>query len=428
MVVVTNEESLEKSLYYDGPFAFAILDVDIKMPDPKMIAEKITSIIGDRPIIFLGTQINLNARVEDQAYQKNPASDILTKPINVLRFYEVINKAYLWAKDLDFAESLIDVNPDDYLSIRIRSFYLYNIFPHDVYMEVTPEKFIKVLRRNQPYTHSEILKYIKRGIRVFYLKKDDQLKFLEDSIQELMNIKLDYAQINEMICFHIESFAILQQYVRSFGVVASVQDFSEYVFTSIIKMFDYYLGDYKLILSRFPFRDGGLPEKSILVAYTCCALLKSLGWWADSTVRKMLLISQLHDVVLLDDDLIIVDDIHIDKFKNLSLEKQQLFLEHADKSAALANQFRRYPDCSFIIQQHHERADGSGFPNKLNALNITAFSCTFILAHCFATKLYVLGPHAISLDKIILELAENYDIGNFKEPLKNFTKYLKKSF
>jgi len=427
-VIVTNEESLEKSLYYDGPFAFAILDVDAKEPDPKLIAEKITSIIGDRPFIFVGSQINLNTRVEDKAFQKNPATDLLSKPINPLKFFEVINTAYLWAKDLDFAESLIDVNPDDYLSIRIRSFYLYNAFPHDVYMEITPEKFMKVIRRNQTYTHSEILKFIKRGIRVFYLKKDDQLNFLEDSIHELMNIKLDYAQMNELICFHIESFSILQQYIRSFGVVASVQDFSEYVFNTMLKMFDYYLGDYKLILSRFPFRDGGLPEKSILVAYTACALLKSLSWWADSTVRKMLLISMLHDVVLLDDDLIVMEDANNDKFNNLSLEKQQLFFEHPSKSAGLANQFRRYPDCSFVIEQHHEKADGSGMPNNLNALNITTFSCTFILAHSFATKLYIQGVDGFSLEKIISELAVSYDIGNFKEPLKHFSKYLKKSF
>jgi len=190
LVIVDNEQILEEKLSYDGPFAFAIIDVDSKSIEPKLLVDKISNIIGERPFIFVGSQANLSVRVDEIVYQKNPASNLLATPIAPMRFREVIEKAHLWAKELDFEESLVDVNRDDHINIKAKSFYLYDVFPHDVYMEVTSNKFIKVLKRNKPYTQAEVGKHIKRGVKFFYLKKEDQLKLLEDTSATLLATKL----------------------------------------------------------------------------------------------------------------------------------------------------------------------------------------------------------------------------------------------
>jgi hypothetical protein len=428
LVVVDNQQMLEEKLSYDGPFAFAIIDVDSKNVEPKNLVEKISNFIGDRPFVFIGSQGNLNARVDEAVYQKNPASDLLVKPIVPMRFRDVIEKAHLWAKELDFDESLIEVNREDYLNIKAKSFYLYDVFPHDVYMEVTSDKFIKVFRKNKPYTQAEVTKYIKRGIKFFYLKKEDQLKFLEDTSAMLLSTKHDPSRTVDSICYHVECFAILQQYIRSFGVVETVQKLADHVFTHISQMFDAHNGDFKTILSRFPFRDGGLPEKSVLVSYTCCAILKAMGWGSDSSLRKMLLVSLLHDVSLPDDDLIIIQNLHEDSFKKLSPELQQAFNEHVHKSAAFAEQFSGYPDCAFIIEQHHESPDGKGFPSGWSAIKLTTLSCIFILAHNISLKLLIMGASQNTLDKVLVVFNHAYNLGNFKDPIKYLGKYLKRSF
>ena len=428
LVVVENTILLEEKLSYDGPFAFAVIDVDSKNIDPKGLVEMISNFIGDRPFIFIGSQGNLNTRVDEIIYQKNPASDLMVKPIVPMRFRDVIEKAHLWAKELDFDESLIEVNVEDYMPIKIKVFYLYNEFPHDVYMEVTSSKYIKILKKNKPYHQAEIIKYIKKGVKYFYLKKEDQLKFLEDSVAALLSVQVEPNRISDCIAYQVECFAILQQYIRSFGVVESVQKLSDHVFQHISKLFDSHYGNFKLILSKFQFRDGGLPEKSILVSYLCCTLLKSMGWSSTSSVHRMLLVALVHDVTLPDDDMIGITNTHEDTFVHLKKDHQDIFLDHVHRSAAIVEQFSGYPDCAFIIEQHHESPDGRGFPHGWSAIKLTTLSCVFIIAHNMSIKLLLMGPTLQNLDKILTVFNHAYNLGSFKEPMKYLTKYMKKTF
>ena len=76
------------------------------------------------------------------------------------------------------------------------------------------------------------------------------------------------------------------------------------------------------------------------------------------------------------------------------------------------------PDVDVLVVQHHERPDGSGFPSKLFAHQISPLSALFIVAHDLVSFLYDEGSHE-SLKDFVLRYKEQYKIGNFKKILAN---------
>ena len=57
------------------------------------------------------------------------------------------------------------------------------------------------------------------------------------------------------------------------------------------------------------------------------------------------------------------------------------------------------PDVSVIIEQHHERPDGNGFPNGINFKRISVFSSIFIVAHDFVK--YVMNNKQVDVSRYV---------------------------
>lgn len=409
---------------YDGPFAFPIIDVDSKEIDTDKAVSLVFDFIGDRPLIFVGNKGNLNSRVDTEIFQRNDSSALIEKPVDPILFKEAVEKALNWAKELDFEEQLVEIDREEFLPMKIRNFYLYNSFPHDVYMEVTSTKFIKVLKKGTEYTEGEIHSYIKRGIKYFYLHKDDQLKFLENSIDHLISIEDTKVEPLEIINYQIECFSILQQYMKTFGVTESVQKLTDIVIENINSLFTQ-VGSLRNIIKKFPQNGIGVAEAGVMTSYVCIGILKSLGWSSISSVKKLAFASLIHDCMLPHDEMVKISHLGEEAFKLLSEEEKEEFMHHAELSGRLAEQFSGYPDTSFIIEQHHELPSGDGFPNGWSSIKLTTLSCVFILAHNFALKLLSIEITQSNINKICAVFYQAYNIGNFKEPAKVLVKQLR---
>ena len=102
----------------------------------------------------------------------------------------------------------------------------------------------------------------------------------------------------------------------------------------------------------------------------------------------------------------------------LSEEDQIDFANHPIDAAKIAQLFTQYPEVDFIIQNHHEMPDGTGFPAKISASKITQAAAIFSVANDLASLILLKGLSTKSLKLSLKQLGTKDNVVPFKEPFR----------
>ncbi len=423
MCASNGQEALE-FLSYEGPFGLIFIDVALKDEEPLELAENIIDNSGERPIIFVGEGSTLKARIKGDIYLESEVMDIFEKPFDIVRFKETIDKSLNWVKNEEFEQAVIEVERNDFMPIKIRNLYLFDQIPFDCFIELTRTKFIKAFGKDVPYSQSAIQDLAKRNIKLLYLKKDEHLKFLENSIKKIMlNLSRDLPK-KKMIESQISGALVLQQFVKEIGVNEQVIELADQIISTVHESSQEIL-NFAEFITNFPFVHRDLAERAILSFYLCEAMCKGLGWSSDLSRKKLGLASLVHDTHLEQEEMLRMSSFDHPDMELYKEEEQDKYREHPAKAAKVANFFSGYSDTEFIIEQHHELPDGSGFPSGLNSSRITTVSCVFIISHYFVNQISVSKMNSSSVVRIINEMKAPFNVGNFKDPMQILAKAFK---
>ncbi|MCR9203517.1 MAG: response regulator [Halobacteriovoraceae bacterium] len=140
----------------------------------------------------------------------------------------------------------------------------------------------------------------------------------------------------------------------------------------------------KSTLSNIKGSGGHIMMRRIgLIINIASGLSKELGWGSDKTLEKFVFAAYLHDIALGNDPryavITVIDDIESGEFTE---EEEKLLKYHPQGSVQLLSSLGIIPsDVSTIIEQHHEKANGTGFPVGLDYKRISTLSSVFIVAH-----------------------------------------------
>lgn len=418
------QEALEY-LTFEGPFAVVMIEASIKSDDPTQLCGQIIDVTGERPIVFIGMPAMIRDRVSHDLYNGHEINGILERPLEVEEFTEIIGKSLDWAKEEEFEASIEELDREELLPMKIRNFYLFNSIPYDVFLELTSVKYVKVISGGKPYTEADINALSRRNIRYLYLKKDEYLKFLEDSVAQL---QLKFAKkikpASDALQFQIKAAMVIQQYLRTVGVTESIIELCSKVIDSIGETYDS-APKFKQILQLFPFESKDFAEQAVLTAYFCEAISDGLEWKSDIVRKKLGLASLLMDCTLTNEELAKVRTLNDPDLENFSDEEQLQFRSHPKKAAELVANFQGFPETDFIIFEHHELPDGSGFPQKLNASRLTAISSLFIMSGNIVSRLTLMGLSPSSLREALANMRMDFNVGHFRDCLTAIEKKLK---
>lgn len=414
-------------LSYEGPFGIILIDTALKEDHPSELACKMVEISGERPIIFMGEHSLIKTRVDEKILLENEMFDLLVKPYDIETFKEVINSGLEWAREEEFEQSVEEFDRTELLPMKLRNFYLFDKIPYDTYLELTQTKFIKVISADKPYTQSMLQSYSKRSIRFLYLKKNEYLRFLEDSMIKIKKeLSLHNQPIKKVLATQVRAALVIHQYIRTVGVSENIIELSQMVIDKTGEVFHQTRG-IKKVLANFPRLRQDFAEHSILTMYFTESICEGLGWTSELTRKKLGLAALLQDSTLSNEDFLKIDNLESPTLQMFTEEEKIEFAEHPKKSAELALYFSRFPETDFIILQHHELPNGEGFPQRLNANKLTILSCVFALASQFVGKLVTSDDKSPSLlSEVFSYFKANYNTGNFKDPLAALEKMLKK--
>lgn len=309
---------------------------------------------------------------------------------------------------------------EEIFSVSIRDFMKYNRQGMDVYLKMSEEKFTKVFSKDQDVSKDDLVKYFEKGVTAIYLSRQDFRAFIDQLFVILAPKKLSDDELPPTSALAIK---YVHQAIQLLGVSQSD-----------ITMINEYVEEYYTFLKKqksiSSFMDSFLVNQdytiahALLTMYLTSALVLDLKWNSKATFKKVAYASFLHDAFIPTLELARISDLDSPEYKSLTNENQKLVREHPKMAAELINSLEAFfNDSAVIMQEHHEKPDGSGFPRGLTAVTISPLSCVFILAHNFIDQVFENGN--VRLEKIpntIDKMRKDYTKGNFKKPFESLLK------
>ena len=415
---------LLKHLAFDSTFRLMIIECESSEYDPVGVSREVMKFSGQCCFLFVGNRDVLAKTVMGRIDLGQPNYNVYEKPFVKAALHTTIQNI-LQENQENEVNPIIKVNPKNYFFIGIKNFYLFSEVPYDAFIELSSNRFVKAISKNEPYQQHVIKEFAARNIRNLFVERTNYICFLEESMEsagevmfrrEISPIKVFQVQVSSVILVH--------QYVNNIGVSKAVVKLVERIIGATkenITSFE----SFNDLLHMFPFEQKDVAEKSVLVLYICEMMIKSLRWNSEITRKQLGLASIVHDCFIGHDELVNMGKIDGPEYRKLSEELKEEFREHPQKAAMLAEQFLGFSNVEFIVEEHHELPNGKGFPSKKKINKISGVSSAFIMAVNFVNEMAIHGISDKSIEQTMSHFEKNYNLGFCKQIIKTFEGCLK---
>lgn len=327
------------------------------------------------------------------------------------------------------------INEEPYCRIDINFLSILDGINKDLFIKIGANKFIKIFNEDDTTNILDISKYKSKGIDYLYLKRETAY-WVINQIQSQINIFLKANNFRFVLRGASDSpeKRFEQKILRIDDEVHVDKEFKETIDKAVAKILasvrkeanvEQLLNNLKNNQADYAF----FTSKMNLVSYISCAIAKQLEWISKSTMDKLVYAAVLSDMTLAVKPQLLTITTMAEfeaKKESLSEEDRKIFLSHPKDAA---NLIKRYftnapPDTDSLAYQHHELADGSGFPQGLKAEKISPLAALFIVANDFS--FYYLIDDEPTMDDFLLRCQSKYDFVNFRKIIKALERIKKK--
>lgn len=306
--------------------------------------------------------------------------------------------------------------------VKTSYFLKFNKVDSDVFVKLPSGKFIRVIKGGNEISNELIENIQKKGENYLYQEQKDFEKLVTvifSSLKQKMNSP--QASKQEKINAQIQSIKQVQDTVRSMGISDDVIEFTDEIVASVQDVMKSSSNLSKLIKSMLKSKSAFFVRSSVL-NYVLGGIVREIGWDSVNTLKKLVYASVFCDFGFTEAHAELASIIGEKDPRWSTLKKTQIGIIRAHPSAgahALERSRLFLADELTIINQHHEKPDGSGFPRGLNYNTIPPLSAAFILAYDF-TQIMVLQTQTtndvVEPNAVLKFLGEDYAKANFNKP------------
>lgn len=384
------------------------------------LAEELIELVKfERPILVLETLEDNSENYKglreklgeqsDKADFFNPLSGTLTNDKIIDCVAEIMS-----AEELDTKEVIVPI--ENLKKVKADYLLKFSHTNYDIFLELSKGKTIQVATKANKDMKAVIEHYEKKDIHYFLLSPEDYEDFIEHTKELLKNTSDEVGQESEKIQVSFEkldlAFTVAQDQLKALNINRIHQDF---VNKSLESTLDQLRKSKDLFqkLKGLLQNDDYVVNHSVLNIYFASYLLSKLNWSSEQSLRQMTYACFYHDFEIRDNDLAKLN--HPNEID--SEEHQTIIKTHPEKAAQLIDQLPGLnQDAYKIVLDHHERPDGTGFPQGLQAASIPPMSCVFILSHEIVDFLIEKKFQTQYLASKFQEMEEIWNKGNFKRP------------
>ena len=360
-----------------------------------------------------------------ELFENEEELPFITKPFTKEELLDSIKK---------FIKSKIELLSEGYSPISTDRFLIFKVIPVQAFMKMPGlSKFLPVFNKGDTSPQDIVVKYMKKGIKYLYIKKEEYREFVEQSNKHIQK-KLeredsdkeeDKIKLEEKIFLQFHSIEGVHLGLRDLGLKEKTMELAD---RFIKTTFNNLKNSPKVsaILGKLLVKKNYLYQLGVITSYLSVAVLEKTEWSHLENCEKLVTASICQDMALRNENYAKIVSVNDSSYQNMSFEEKKEILNHPQKSSELIEELNGFsPDIVDIIKNHHERPDGNGFPRNLDSTNIKPLCCIFIIAHYFSHRLLTEPLNAETLGSINKELKEGFSKGNFERPYEAFVQSFK---
>lgn len=307
-----------------------------------------------------------------------------------------------------------------YCRVNLNFFYSTKEVFCDVYLQINGDKYVKVFNRYDTVDFMDLKKYDKRNIKYLYVRERDFsliTKKLVESLRPLHGTEggaLELVQNDNLnMVFSIQLQETVSETIQKIGLNPEAVEMTSIAVNSTMSLVEKDKGIYE-VLQRSIKGENYASEHSFLLSYVACAILKETELYDDENTMILTLAAFFHDVTVKEPETAKIQSVHEYRYKQLGLVEQQSYVKHPREARSLVEQIEGVPEEVFtVIENHHERYDGSGFPQGLDFRRLSPLSSIFNVAHEICLYIYDSGQDPENIKSIIRSMLKDYTEGNY---------------
>jgi response regulator RpfG family c-di-GMP phosphodiesterase len=238
----------------------------------------------------------------------------------------------------------------------------------DVYIRLRSGRYLKLLHAGDSFSAGRLQSYIRKGVKYFYLRKRaqvDYLKFCDVLTNKLIK--------NSSISNHVKTSQVLNlgEETMNFMKQSSVDEESQKFALNFVGKMHELIKSHNLM--QYPeiktlMNDVMLYEHGVATVLVASLLVKPFGINSERFYRMVGMSAFFHDIGLTKLDPFLRDE----NEDQMNTEQRAIYLRHPLIGAKILGRIR-FIEMPVVqaVEQHHERRNANGFPNRISAGSIS---------------------------------------------------------
>jgi response regulator RpfG family c-di-GMP phosphodiesterase len=325
----------------------------------------------------------------------------------------------------------VEFQDKEYLEIKVQAIAEYGSgYDFDVYLRLSSGKMIKIGNKKENKEEA-ILRFQNKNVKFVYLLEEDYKFFVNSVKVELLNQiqkfqdlgeDVDQDRIKEMEAERLQKLqtghTVLKTLFNSGVVDEESQDIARAITVGTMAVISKTGG--KKLFKEFRENCSGEYMRAVITSYIVCCMIDKFSWESDQIKEKMVLAALLCDITLKQEDFTVLDK-HYESRNNEDLPNN--IFKHPLDAAQLLGKTTRFisKETLIVIEEHHERPSGKGFPRGLEHNKINLLSAIYIVAYDFTSRMYnedfTEEQKDDRMENIINNMTEMYFQGNYKKAM-----------
>ncbi|MDD4976417.1 MAG: HD domain-containing protein [Bacteriovorax sp.] len=322
-------------------------------------------------LVTSDVDIITNKKISGDAYE------ILVKPFPIAELDRVLIKIFPTllgtAEQKESQQCFMEISFEEFLSgtKALTSLYL----------KLSFRKYVKIINKGELVERDLIEKYKRKGIKSIYVESEEYDSYLELGLKasEVIKNRTDLsAEQKTKFFIHVSDIFQEKLYQRSFDE----NDFSQ-AQTLVLNTLEVAIKNKSIfdLLEMMKSNNNGLYTHCLAVSIYSVLLARRLDWSTDRTTAILAMGGLLHDIGQRN----IPEELRKRHHSTYSENELKIWENHTISGAELLTRIENIPKEVFqIAMQHHEYADGSGFPFGLTSVHIFPLAKIVGLIDCFA--------------------------------------------
>jgi putative nucleotidyltransferase with HDIG domain len=251
----------------------------------------------------------------------------------------------------------------------------------DLYVQLSEKKFVMVAKAGTQTT--DLVRYRDRQVQYLHIRYDDLTKLLHQSMT-VAGVVLHKENISDAAKVVALEQALTSVYrnFENFGfnaqTVAHAKVVSEATMTMCLSH-----SELQKVVNQMAHMKNPMHRHSLMVSSLCSMIGVAMGFTVPATLEKLALGGFLHDIGKTK----LPEDIVNKPTQKLTHADKQIYKSHVDLGVSMAQSLRDLPyDVFLMIYEHHELADGSGYPRKIKDLLMSPLGRIASVANAFAEQ------------------------------------------